>query len=86
MPIGYAYDEGHFCFDLTQILSTQHMKPNKAIKASMEQVHDEIIAGFEDEPKIAITYTLNSFTVVVYEIYYAFLRTIANDVKEVSDK
>lgn len=86
LPISHIYDEGCFCFDLMQILSTQHIKPNKAIKESMEKVHDEIIEKFEDEPKIAITYTLDSFIVVVYEIYYAFLQTIEDDVKEIFNR
>lgn len=86
LPISHIYDEGRFCFDLMQILSTQHIKPNKAIKESMEKVYDEIVERFEDEPKIAITYTLDSFIVVVYEIYYAFLQTIEDDVKKVFDR
>ena len=52
----------------------------------MEKVHDEIVERFEDEPQIAITYTLDSFIVVVYEIYYAFLQTIEGDVKKVFDQ
>lgn len=86
LPISHIYDKERFCFDLMQILSTQHIKPNKAIKESMEKVHNEIIERFGDEPKIAVTYTLDSFTVVVHEIYYVFLQTIENDVKEIFHK
>lgn len=86
LPISRICDEGRFCFDLMQILSAQHIKPNKAIKESMEKVRDEIIERFEDEPRIAITYTLDSFTVVVYEIYYVFLQTIEDDVREIFDR
>ena len=86
LPISHVYDKGCFCFDLMQIFSTRHIKPNKAIKESMEKVHDEIIERFEDEPKIAITYTLDSFIVTVYEIYYAFLQTIEDDVKEIFNR
>ena len=52
----------------------------------MEKVHNEIIDRFGDEPKISVTYTLDSFTVVVHEIYYVFLQTIENDVKEIFHK
>lgn len=86
LPISHIHDEKRLCFDLAQILSTQHIKSNKAIKESMKKVHDEIIEKYGDEPKIAITYTLDSFTVVVYEIYYVFLQTMEDDVKKISDK
>lgn len=86
LPISHVYDERRFCFDLMQIISTKHIKPNKAIKESMEKVRNEIMEEFGDEPKIALTYTLDSFTVVVYEIYYIFLQTIENDIKEMFDK
>lgn len=82
LPISHIYDERRFCFDLMQILTTQHIKSNKAMKESMVKVHDEIIERFEDEPRIAVTYTIDSFTVTVYEIYYVFLQTIEDDVKE----
>ena len=86
LPISRIYDEKRFCFDLMQILTTQHIKPNKAIKESMIKVHDEIIERFEDEPRVAVTYTIDSFTVTVYEIYYVFLQTIEDDVKEIFSK
>ncbi len=79
-------DEKRFCFDLMQILTTQHIKPNKAIKESMIKVHDEIIERFEDEPRVVVTYTIDSFTVTVYEIYYVLLQTIEDDVKEIFSK
>lgn len=86
LPIGRIYDEKRFCFDLMQILTTHHIKPNKAIKESMIKVHDEIIERFEDEPRVAVTYMIDSFTVTVYEIYYVFLQTIEDDVKEIFSK
>lgn len=80
--ISHAYDESHFCFDLSQILSTQHIKFGSAIKESMEKVHDEIVDRFQDMPRIAVTYTLDSFITIVCEIYYEFLQSIEGDVKE----
>lgn len=86
LPISHIYDERRFCFDFMQILTTQHIKPNKAIKESMEKVRDEIIERFGDEPRVAVTYTIDSFTVAVYEIYYVFLQTIEDDIKEIFGK
>lgn len=68
------------------ILVTQHIKPNKAIKESMEKVRDEIIGRFEDELRVVVTYTIDSFTVAVYEIYYVFLQTMEDDAKGIFDK
>lgn len=86
LPISHIYDEEYFCFDIMQILSTQHINPNKAIKESMEKVRDEIIEKYKDMPRIALTYTLDSFIVTVYEIYYIFFQTIEGDVRGIVDR
>lgn len=86
LPISYSSDDDRFCFDLTQIVSTQHISANKAMIESMNKVYDQIVEKFNDVPKIAITHTLDIFTLTVYEIYWAFLKSIDADVKDMFDK
>lgn len=75
---------GRFCFDLAQILSTEHIKVGPAIKKSMESIYQEIVETYKGEPCIAFTATLDSYTLTVTEIYYCFWKTIEEDVQAIS--
>lgn len=70
---------GTYCFDLYQIMSTLHIKPSPSIKQSMEKVSQEIVEIYQGEPHIAFTYTLDTYTLTVVELYYSFLIEIEED-------
>lgn len=80
LPVSQNFD-GRFCFDLAQIINTRHIKPNAAIKKSMEDVYVELVEKVKTEPHIAFTYTLATFSLVVVEIYYNFLKEIELEVR-----
>lgn len=85
LPVSRTFD-GKFCFDLWQIKETQHIGFSQSMKDSMESVIQEITEKFNDEPRIAFTYTLDSYTLAVVELYYSFLKEIEADSGEQHDK
>lgn len=85
LPVSKTFD-GKFCFDLRQIMETQHIGFSQSMKDSMESVIREISEKFNDEPHIAFTYTLDSYTLAVVELYYLFLKEIEKDSGEQHDR
>lgn len=65
--------DGRVCFDLAQILSSHHLYASKSIKESMENVYEELVSLNSGDPYIAFTYTLDTYTLSVVELYYQFL-------------
>lgn len=78
LPISRQPD-GKYCFDLIQILATIHMKVSDQIKKSMQNVAQEITEKYMHEPCVALTYTIDTYSLTVVELYYCFLKEIEKD-------
>lgn len=69
-----------FCFDLFQISSAKHTHFSASIRESMNNIQQDIVKRFKDEPHIAVTYTLDAYTMTVLDIYNSFFYDIESDV------
>lgn len=80
LPVSQRCD-GRFCFDLSQIMAVPHMNVSKSMQESMEKVRHDIVTQFNDMPYITFTNTVYTYTIVVLEIYYNYLKQIEDIVK-----
>lgn len=85
LPVSRNLD-GRFCFDLSQIMCSRHIKINGAMKKSMDHVYQEMVEKMKTEPLVAFTYTLDTYSLTVVEVYYSFLREIESVVKQHHDE
>lgn len=79
LPVSRKAD-GKFCFDLAQILHTEHFHLKASMQKDMEGICGEIEENFNSEPYIAFTVTLDAYALTVVEIYFQFLKEIESDV------
>lgn len=82
LPVSRKAD-GKFCFDLTQILRTEHFHLKASMQEDLEMISAEIQEKFHSEPYIAFTVTLDAYALAVVEIYFQFLKEIESDVHEI---
>lgn len=63
-------------FNLDEILNTPHFDHNSKLKEEMEEIREQIIKDFKDNPRIMFTRTIAEFQIEILEIYESFINYI----------
>lgn len=75
--------DGRFCFDLFQLKNLKHFNRSGAIWKEIDGIIKEIEDVYKTEPDICFTSNIETYVKAIYEVYYHFLDTIQDYVKDV---